>query len=102
METGPERQEIRKEKVMARVTLPLLFKDFTGGERHAEVHGTSLAEVICELDKRYPGIQASLIVKGQLAPIVKVTIDGKLAVDGLASHVRPKSEVCLLPSMGGG
>jgi len=82
--------------------MPLLFEQFTGGERHREVSGASLAEVIGELDKAYPGIASSIVTGGRLAPIIKVTIDGKLAVRGLDSPVASTSEVCLLPSMGGG
>lgn len=86
---------------MARVTMPLLLQEFTGGRRYATVPGETLAEVLHELDKTYPGLEAWLLSGGKLAPIIKVTIDGKLAI-GLDSPVRPESEICLLPSMGGG
>jgi molybdopterin converting factor small subunit len=87
---------------MARVTMPLLLQQFTGGERHAEVPGASLADIISALDRRYPGLGAWILPGGKLTPILKFTIDGKLAMEGLDSSVGPDSEVCLLPSMGGG
>ena len=33
---------------------------------------------------------------------VTVTVDGKIATRGLNTPVQPESEVCLLPSFGGG
>ncbi len=39
---------------MATVTIPLLFKDLTGGVRRAEVPGGNLAEIIRALDRIHP------------------------------------------------
>jgi molybdopterin converting factor small subunit len=82
--------------------MPLLLQEFTGGERYAVVSGESLGEVIHALDGIYPGLEAWMLPGGKLTPIIKFTIDGKLAMQGLASPVGPGSEICLLPSMGGG
>jgi len=90
------------ETPMARVSVPLLFHDLTGGNRHVEVPGSTVAEVIAELDKVYPGLQDRLRNGDRIAPIVAVTVDGKIAAQGLATPVGPESEVALLPSFGGG
>lgn len=87
---------------MARVTIPLLLKDVTGGQRRAEVDGTTLAEVIRALDARFPGLEAIVRQGNRLNPMVVCTIDGAIASRGLATPVCPDSEVCFLPSMGGG
>jgi len=87
---------------MAAVTIPLLFRDVTGGDQRAEVAGATVAEIIASLDEVYPGIAARIRQGDRLAPIVTVTVDGKIAAGGLATPVGPKSEVCLLPSFGGG
>jgi len=87
---------------MASVSIPLLFRDMTGGARRAQVEGTDVREVIAGLDRLYPGIAARLCDPQGLVPTIRVTVDGKIAALGLATPVGPQSEVCLLPSMGGG
>jgi molybdopterin converting factor small subunit len=87
---------------MATVTIPLLLKDVTGGARRAEVSGSSLAEILGALDRIYPGIEQRVQSEGKILPYVTLTIDGAIAAQGLSSPVGPQSEVCILPSMGGG
>ena len=87
---------------MATVTIPLMFKDVTGGARRAEVPGSNLAEVIRALDRVHPGIQGQITGGGKLLSHVALTVDGAIAAQGLDTPVGPQSEVCILPSMGGG
>lgn len=87
---------------MATVSIPLLFQDVTGGVRRSEVAGSTVGEVLAALDKVHPGIEDRIRDGDRLAPIVTVTVDGKLAAQGLDTPVGPESEICLLPSFGGG
>lgn len=87
---------------MATVSIPLLFEDVTGGARREEVGGATLREVIAGLEQIHPGIAARICDGNRLLPSVRVTVDGRIAADGLATPIRPASEVCLLPSFGGG
>jgi molybdopterin converting factor small subunit len=87
---------------MATVRIPLLLKDVTGGARRAEVSGRNLAEVLRALDRLHPGIQGQILSDGKILPFVTFTVDGVIAARGLDTPVRPESEVCILPSMGGG
>ena len=87
---------------MATVSIPLLFKDVTGGARRAEVEGSTLAEIVAALDAIYPGLEARLRDGDKISPTVAFTVDGKIAARGLATAVGPESEVCVLPSFGGG
>lgn len=80
----------------------MLLKDVTGGLRRAEVPGATVGEVIAELDRRHPGFKQRVCNGDRLSPIVAVTVDGQIARDGLATAVRADSEVCFLPSFGGG
>ena len=43
---------------MAVVRMPLLLREVTGGARRVEVGGSTLGEVVAELDRVYPGIEA--------------------------------------------
>jgi molybdopterin converting factor small subunit len=87
---------------MARVSLPLWFKDMTGGARHAEVPGATLEEVISNLDGMFPGIEARIRDGALVSRVLALTVDGRIASQGLATAVGKDSEVCILPVMGGG
>ena len=87
---------------MATVSIPRLLCNLTGGARKAEVEGGTLGEVIAALDRLYPGLEAGIQNNGKISPHVALTVDGKIAMQGLATPVRPDSEVAILPSMGGG
>jgi molybdopterin synthase sulfur carrier subunit len=87
---------------MATVSIPLLLKDVTGGARRVEVQGATLEEIITALDEIHPGIKTRVRDGDKLSPTVAFTVDGKIAARGLDTPVRADSEVCLLPSFGGG
>jgi len=87
---------------MATVTIPLLFKDLTGGVRRAEVEGATVAEIVASLESRFPGMEARIRQGNGLSPNVVITVDGQLAARGLHTPVGPKSQINLLPAMGGG
>ncbi len=86
---------------MASVSIPLMFRELTGGVRRAEVEGRTVAEIVAGLERQFPGLAARVCDGQGFTPIVRVTVDGRIA-PGLAAPVGPGSEVCLLPSMGGG
>jgi molybdopterin converting factor small subunit len=87
---------------MAMVTLPLLLQEVTGGARRAEVAGRDLGEILRALDRIHPGLEGRILSEGKILPYVTFTVDGAIAARGLDTPVRPESEVCILPSMGGG
>lgn len=87
---------------MATVSIPLLLCDFTGGAREAEVDGATLGEVVSALDARFPGIEARIHDRGKMSPTLAFTVDGQIALRGLATPVGLQSRVHILPSMGGG
>jgi len=87
---------------MAKVTIPLLFQDLTGGTRNAEVEGATLADVIASLDRLFPGMASRVLHGDRFNSTVAITVDGRLAAQGPATAVEPKSEVCILPAFGGG
>jgi len=87
---------------MATVSIPRLLGDLTGGARRADVEGRTVGEVLAALDGLFPGLEASIQKDGKISPHVAITVDGKIALQGVATPVRPHSQVAILPSMGGG
>jgi len=87
---------------MANVTIPLLFKDLTGGIREARIEGATVGEIVTALDRRFPGLAARIVEDGRPAVNVAIVVDGRIAGDGLATSVKPDSRVSILPAFGGG
>ena len=87
---------------MARVSLSFLLRRFAQGEKDVQVSGTTVAEVIEALEKRFPGAGDTLRREGRLAPGVCVVVDGNMPPAGMAAPVEPDSEIHFLPIIGGG
>jgi molybdopterin synthase sulfur carrier subunit len=87
---------------MARVWIPPLLRDLTGGVQTVTVGGARVREVIEELDRLYPGTKARLCDGDTLRPGLAVVVDTGVARLGLREPVGPDSEVHFLPAIGGG
>jgi molybdopterin synthase sulfur carrier subunit len=87
---------------MATVAIPQLLCNLTGGARTAEVPGATLGEIVAALDRLFPGFEARVHQGGQMSPTLAFTVDGRIALQGLATPVGPQSQVHILPAMGGG
>ena len=69
---------------------------FTGGLSEFEVEATSVARLIAELDRRYPGLGDH--IERRMA----IAIDGEIHQDAHGATLRPDSEVYFIPRIGGG
>jgi molybdopterin synthase sulfur carrier subunit len=87
---------------MPRVYLPPLLRPLADGHEHVEVEGATVGQLIEELDRRYPGLQARLCETGDLRPGLTVAVDGHVTPRGLLQKVNADSEVHFLPAIGGG
>jgi molybdopterin synthase sulfur carrier subunit len=87
---------------MARVWIPPLLRDLTGGEESVVVPGARVSQVIDELERLFPGVKGRLCAGGGLRPGMAVVVDTAVAGLGLLQPVGPDSEVHFLPAIGGG
>jgi molybdopterin synthase sulfur carrier subunit len=87
---------------MAHVWLFASLRGVTGGKSPVTVPGTSVREVISQLEKTYPGAKAALIYEDDLMPGLAVVVDGVTSNLGLLERVGENSEVHFLPAIGGG
>ncbi len=87
---------------MATVWIPPLLRDLTGGLEQVTVAGETVRELIAELDRRYPGLEAGLVEAGTLRRGLVLMIDGITSRQGLRARVSPDSEVHFVPAIGGG
>ena len=66
------------------------------------VVGTTVGEIIEELEARYPGVSAILVADDDVAPGIAVIINDQVSQMGLMEPVAPDAEVHFLPALSGG
>ena len=86
---------------MPTVFLPTQLRDLTGGVAQMEAAGTSLHEVLNELEARFPGVRARLCDEDGLLPGLQVSVDNT-STRKLSTKVESSSEIHFLPAIGGG
>ncbi len=89
---------------MPEVWLPPRMQSLTGGRQQVIVPGSTVRQVINNLEKEYPGTRDILMdAEGdELSPGVAVIVDGETSLLGLLERVQENSEVHFLPAIGGG
>jgi molybdopterin converting factor small subunit len=87
---------------MATVMLPgSLVALFPGTARRQEVAGTTVGDVLTELDRSVPGLRDRLVESGpRLRRHINVFVDGQPA--DLATEVSANAVVHVLPAVSGG
>jgi molybdopterin synthase sulfur carrier subunit len=87
---------------MATVIIPALLRKLTGGKDRTTASGTTLRDIINDLERQFPGFRDRVVENGDLAGSVAVSVDGEIITGGLAESVRAESEVHFVPAIGGG
>lgn len=87
---------------MATVFIPSLLRDLTGSQTTVCVPGTSVREVIAELEMRFPGIAGRLCEDGLIRPGMAVVVDSVVSTAGLRHRLSEASEIHFLPAISGG
>jgi sulfur-carrier protein len=70
--------------------------EFTGGLDHFEVEADTVRALLAAIEQRFPGL--GKFASEQMA----IAIDGVLYQEALGEHLRPDSEVVLIPKISGG
>jgi molybdopterin converting factor small subunit len=86
---------------MPRVFIPPQLRTHTG-VAECSLAGSSVREIVDQLDVQFPGIKSRLCLGEELAPTLQVSVDGVLSRRGLDAKVTPQSEIHFLPIFGGG
>ena len=87
---------------MANVFIPSLMQTLTDGEKQVRVEGTTVRQIINNLDGMYPGVKARLVEDDRVKPNISVAVDGEVTPLGMLEKVGEDSEVHFLPAIGGG
>lgn len=87
--------------MMATVKLRAPLKDLAGGNREITIQGTSVGQVLRELEHRHPKITGWVLdEQGRVRRHVNVFVDGERVKED--APVAPDSTLHVLPSISGG
>jgi len=86
------------------VSIPTILRTFTGNARSVQSDGSTLAEVIADLESQFPGIGARLIEDGKLRRFVNIYINDEDVrfLGSLDAPVADGDNVTVLPAVAGG
>ena len=86
------------------VRIPTILRTYTNGEKAVPAEGTTLAELIDDLDSRHPGIKERLIEGADLRRFVNVYVNDEDVrfTGGLETSLDDGDQVVVLPAVAGG
>jgi molybdopterin synthase sulfur carrier subunit len=91
--------------VAVEVRIPTVFRKFTEGDSVVELEPGTVADLIDQLDNRYPGMRQQLMTDdGDLHRFVNIYVNDEDAryLEKLDTKVSEGDRVALLPSVAGG
>ena len=80
----------------------MLLRDLTGGEARVTVPAGTVRQLIANLERIYPGIEARLCDEGRLRPNISVVVDGQVSSQRLRHKLTETNEVHFLPAISSG
>jgi len=84
------------------VAIPSVLQAYTDGASNVEAVGATVAELLEDLDCRYPGIRFRIVTEaGTLRPHVRVFVNRELERN-LQRAIVPTDEVVILQALSGG
>ena len=86
------------------VSIPTILRTHTGGQKSVEASGSTVAELIDNLDADHGGLKARLVKEGSLHRFVNVYVNDEDVrfAGGLDAPVADGDNVTILPAVAGG
>ena len=84
------------------VRIPTPLRSYTDQASKAEAAGSSVGEVLLDLDRRFPGLRFRVVdEQGRLRPHMKVFVNVE-SVRDLKTPVRGTDEITIMQALSGG
>ena len=90
---------------MVQVRVPTPLRKFTAGADAVQAAGASVAAVVTDLDKQFPGIKERICDEaGQVRRFVNIFVNGEdiRFLQQLATPVKAGDELSIVPAIAGG
>jgi molybdopterin synthase sulfur carrier subunit len=86
------------------VRIPTILRTYTGGEKAVEASGSTLSELIDDLESNHPGIKDRLIENDDLRRFVNLYVNDEDVrfTGGLGTELSDGDQVVVLPAVAGG
>ena len=86
------------------VRIPTILRSYTGDQKVVAAAGSTLQEVIDNLDTHYPGLKERLVDDAGLRRFINVYLNDEDVrfIDGLASATGDGDSITILPAVAGG
>ena len=84
------------------VYVPTGMRPLTDGRRIVPASGATVAEVVDDLERSYPGFFDALVEDGRLRTGLTVAVNSEEQPLGLLAKVPPGAELHVIPAMAGG
>jgi molybdopterin converting factor small subunit len=85
-----------------KVLLPSPLASYTAGAREVEAQGATLAGLLADLDRRYPGIRFRVIdEQDAIRPHIRIFVNRQQAAS-VARRLEPGDEVLVVAALSGG
>jgi adenylyltransferase/sulfurtransferase len=88
-----------------RVYIPTPFRRLTGNRINVEAEGGTVAEVLHDLDQRFPGLRAQITDERQEVPAhINIYVNNReiSSLQGVATPLRDGDELAVIPAIAGG
>ena len=84
------------------VRIPTPLRSYTNDEKNVEASGATIAEVLTDLDRRFPGIRFRVVdEQGRLRKHVNLFVDGEKVRD-LSTSLDGVTELTIMQALSGG
>jgi molybdopterin converting factor small subunit len=87
------------------VRIPTILRTYTGGESEVSAEGTTLTDVLDDLEANHAGIRARILDDtGEIRRFVNVYVgnDDVRFLEGLATPVPAGTQISVIPAVAGG
>ena len=85
-----------------KVLLPSPLASYTASQRVVEAEGATLAELLADLDRRYPGLRFRVIdEQDAIRPHIKIFVN-RVQAPSIAQGLGPRDEILVVAALSGG
>jgi molybdopterin synthase sulfur carrier subunit len=86
------------------VRIPTILRTYTNGEKSVEASGSTLSDLIEDLEAKHPGLKDRLLENGDLRRFVNLYVNDEDVrfTGGLGTGLSDGDQVVVLPAVAGG